>query len=198
MRRLCWLGVAALLVCGCTKENEAVVTEVATVQNDTTQLGFSEDKLRELIDENIYCNLNVFGLNYLPRGGEPLEYEGRTLYQVDSNVFADYKAFDEYVHSVYCDETAEIFLAPEGDAKARYVNVNGGLFVDINGEGGKGYFVDWQDYSVKIKSQTDTRCDFTVMAKVTWPGDVAVPEDYPVDGVAIFEDGYWVLEKMIY
>lgn len=206
MKKIFLLGLIGLLMCGCARENESevvtpevIVPEISALEITTQSQEFTKDKLKDLIDENIYCNLYVFKLNYLPRESNPVEYNGRTLYQVDTDVFADFAAFEEYIYSVYCDETANMYLdVPGGSGKARYVNIDGKLFVDINGEGGKGYFVDWSDYSIEIKDQTDGKCEFTVTAKVEWPAEVLTTEDYPVDGVAIFEDGEWVLEKMIY
>lgn len=61
-----------------------------------------------------------------------------------SNVFADFAAFEEYVHSVFCSETAEIYLYGNSSGRSsRYLNIDGQLYLDINACGAKGYYVDW-------------------------------------------------------
>lgn len=209
------LIMAMVIGSACTKENngkedfeknQQVTLETQETTQETTQDSITEaagelteDMIKQLVDEGIYCNLNVFGMTFLPRNSEGIEYNGRKLYQVDETVFADYASFEEYIRSVYCKETAELYLykVPYEDMP-RYVNVDGKLYVDTDGEGGKGYYVDWSEYTIEIRKQTETRCEFTVTASVEWPADVPVKEPYPVENAVVLEDGRWVLEKFIY
>lgn len=203
-KNLFWGCVAAtvLSVCACANlSNDNGVNTVYTEQSTEQTVGqvLTDEKIKWLIDENIYCNLHVFEMNSLSWKDEQIEYEGRTLYPVNEEKFVDFAAFEEYVRSVYCRETAELYLYKSPyEETPQYVNVDGKLYVDISCVGGKGYYVDWTDYSFEIKSQTEERCEFTVTASVEWPAEVPQKELYSVDAVAVFEDGKWVLEKMIY
>ena len=193
--------ISIFILCSCEtsveNNNEISAQEDLTQEVSTTVL--TEEKLKWLIDENIYCNLNVFGMNSLPGKENAIEHEGRTLYPVDESVFADFATFEEYVRSVYCDETASLYLyeSPYPN-EPLYVNVDGKLYVDMRYAGGKGYYVDWSGYSFEIKNQDENRCEFTVTASIEEPGEVSEKVPYTVECVAVFENGRWVSEKMIY
>lgn len=191
-------------------ENSEKVQETTNIQKETagdklqevtqeTVGKLTEDKIRQLVHEGIYCTQNVFELSYLPRESDGIDYNGRKLYQVDQTVFEDFAAFEEYVRSVYCKETADLYLYKVPyEEKPIYVNVDGKLYVDIDSEGGKGYYVDWSEYTIEIHKQTETRCEITVIGSVEWPSSNPVKEPYPVEEAIVLEDGRWVLEKMIY
>ena len=197
------LGVAVCL-CGCAKED--VKPEVTTATNSVSMEETTDNVVNEineeviigLMEKNIECSLNIFGSRLLSRNDVGIEYEGRTLYQVDEARFADYAAFEEYLHSIYRDEMVDALIKGENGNAPIYVNVDGKLYVDISREGGKAYFVDWSAYGIEIKSQTDERCEFVVIARATYPSDNPTPEPYVAEGVAVFEDGKWVLERIIF
>lgn len=186
-----------------TKENTVTESTVATETTAATESTvategtvITEDTIRSLMKENLNCMFNVFILSSLPRQGEPVE--GDNIYQVDESAFADYAAFESYVRSVYSTETADMYLYNypyEGDAK--YINRDGKLCVNINYDGGKGYYADWSEYTVTIDSVSATECNFTLVATVEWPADKPVKEPYEVKGTAVFENGKWVLTKML-
>ena len=51
---------------------------------------------------------DVFVLGMLPTEDTPIE--GEWIYPVKEDVFKDYAEFDAYVRSVYCKETADMYL----------------------------------------------------------------------------------------
>ena len=170
---------------------------VVDSQTSSTSTSISEEKLRALMDENINVNLNIFGVRSLPFEEEEVNDE-TTIYQVKQDVFPDYASFENYIRSIYCEETADMYLynyPVEGAQK--YVNQDGKLCVDLQFEGGNGYYVDWSDYTIEIVSATETECEFIVKASVEWPAEEPVKEDYEVTGKAILENGAWVLTEMI-
>lgn len=180
-----------------TKENAA--TENVTTESQTVSQELTEEHLKWLIDENIYCNLYVFGMHSLPREEEEIDYQGRKLHQVDTDIFVDFATFEEYLRSVFCSETAQLYLYKNpNEENPQYVNVDGKLYVDISSEGGRGYFVDWSEYTFEIKTQSEGKCEFTVTAMIEEPAEVPVKEPYTVECEAVFEDGRWVLARMIY
>lgn len=222
MGKKCFLAVCMLVtamgVCSCSNADldnetihtmENVTTENIATESDTTEnvvtesqvtsQNLTKEHLKWLIDENIYCNLYVFGMHSLPREEEEIDYQGRKLHQVDEDVFVDFATFEEYLKSVYCSETAELYLYKSpNEENPQYVNVDGKLYVDISREGGRGYYVDWSEYTFEIKTQSDKKCEFTVTGMIEEPAEVPVKEPYTVEGMAVLENGRWVLEQMIY
>lgn len=181
-----------------SKETETTEYEELT----STQQAVSEGILRELIDKNVYCNLYIF-CGSLPLEDEEIETgtdaQTNSLYQVSEKAFPDYASFEEYVRSVYCKETADMFLYNypfEGVQK--YRDIDGKLYIDLKYDGGKGYYVIWDDYTITIDSSSEDRCEFTVKAAVEWPAENPVVEDYVVKGTAVYENNRWVLTEMIY
>lgn len=173
-----------------TDESSEESSEAESSESDIT-----EEHLGKLFDENLYCMRSVFDLGSLPYGDEPVQ--GNNIYKVNSG-FASYDEFESYVRSVYCEAEADrlLYNTPyEGDPK--YLNVDGELCINQDLEGGKGYYVDWNNYELEIISSDETACEFTVKGILEEPAETVVQEDYIVHGKAVKENGKWVLEKML-
>lgn len=215
------IGMVVMSACSCgKKENEnvtettgfavgteGVVTEAATQETtaqgtvtdvtDATDASVTETEIRALVDENLNCMRDIFVLGMLPTEDAPIQ--GEWIYQVKEDIFRDYAEFESYVRSVYCKETADMYLYDypyEGEPK--YVNIDGKLCANKYLDGGRGYYVDWTDYALTIESVKDGRCQFTVTCLVEWPAENPVAEEYPVSGEAIYENGRWLLTEMLY
>lgn len=157
----------------------------------------TEAELRNLIDNNIYCMFNVFDLGTLPTTGEPVD--GTNLYQVDTDIFKNYSEFEEYVRSIYSKDWADTLLYNYPYEGVRlYSEVDGKLYVDMTYAGAKGYYVDWNDYSVQIDTVKAGICEFTIKTSVEWPADNPVKEDYILNETAVYENGGWRLTRIIY
>ena len=153
-----------------TEDNVKVTSAVVTTkeQETTAEQTVSEEMLRVLIDKNINCNLNIFSgslpLALADEGKDvEIDMQNNTLYQVSEKAFPDYASFEEYIRSVYCKETADMYLYNypyEGVQK--YKNVDGKLYIDLKYDGGKGYYVIWDDYKITIDSSSADKCEFTV------------------------------------
>ena len=208
------VGMAVLGLCACEstnkenvketgKETQTIVVETENKETETQETEAEESKaqegaaieseIRRLVDENLYCMRDVFVLSMLPTEDTPIE--GEWIYPVKEDVFKDYAEFDAYVRSVYCKETADMYLCGEDP---KYVNIDGKLCANKYLEGSKGYYVDWTDYDLTIDSVTEDECTFTVTCSVEWPADKPVKEAYPVSGKAVKEDGKWLLTSMLY
>ncbi|MCI6888641.1 MAG: IseA DL-endopeptidase inhibitor family protein [Ruminococcus sp.] len=156
----------------------------------------TEAQLRNLTDQSLYCMANIFSLGSLPTIGEPIK---DNLYQVSTDKFADYETFKNYIRSIYSKEEADVLLNnfPYENTQ-KYVNYEGKLCLDKNYDGSKGYYVDWDNYSIEIISQDSSKCDFKVLTTVTLPAENPTPEDYTINATAVFEDGSWKLTSMLY
>lgn len=169
-------------------ENEAISLENSEI---------TEDMLSDLFKENVYCMVNVFSISHLPFDENTMQ-DGH-ICKVSDERFASYADFEAYIHSVYCAAEADMLLNhyPYEDSPM-YLDVDGELYIDLNLAGAKGYYVDWTDCEITIDSADAERCEFTVKGSIEEPAEVPVQEDYFANGVAVFEKGKWVLEKMIY
>lgn len=199
---------AGILFCGCvddtklleskvtTGEKVSITQETASVAEKTNQV--TESILKELIDKNIYCNIHIFN-GKLPLKDAETDMDKTSLYQVSDDAFKDYAAFENYIRSVYCQSTADMYLNnyPE-EGLQKYKNVDGKLYIDLKYCGEKGYYVNWDKYTVTIDKEDAKNCEFTVKTTVEMPADKPTLEEYTVKGTAVFENGKWVLEKMLY
>ncbi|MGN1231166.1 MAG: hypothetical protein ACI4TP_04630 [Anaerotignum sp.] len=171
-----------------TDENEVVSSE---------NIEITEAILADLFKENVDCMVNVFSISHLPYDEETMQ-DGH-ICKVSDERFASYADFESYIRSVYCAEEAERLLNhyPYEDSPM-YLDVDGELYIDLNQAGAKGYYVDWSNCEITIDSADAEICEFTVKGSIEEPAEVPVKEDYFANGVAVFENGNWVLEKMIY
>lgn len=119
--------------------------------------------------------------------------------KVSDEKFASFAEFEFYIRGVYCAEEAErlLYQYPYEDSSV-YLDVDGALCIDLNQAGAKGYYVDWTNCEITIDSVDAERCEFTVKGSIEEPAEVSVQEDYFANGTAVFENGKWVLEKIIY
>lgn len=138
---------------------------------------------------------HIFSLGTLPIEGD--FDPSQNIYPVKTDRFKDYAAFETYIRSIYTKEWADTLLNNypyEGVQK--YLNKDGKLYVDMNYDAGKGYYVDWSEYTVEIVSQTETKCDFKLTAQIEEPAAEPVKTDYVVEGSAYLENGTWLFDKI--
>lgn len=180
-----------------TEETEAVTETETTTESAAPVSSVSEDELRALMEENLFCMRYVFTLGTLPHGDDPVQ--GESVYKVEDERFQTFADLEEYVRSVYCTETADMYLYNYPyEGEPLYFDVDGQLCLDINRAGSKGYYVDWTDFGLTITSANDTVCEFTVTGLAEEPAAEPTYTEYTVNARAVCEDGKWVLEKMIY
>lgn len=179
------------------------VTEIAPEEKtdeiiDDEAFDISDDELNSLIRENIYCNM-IFNLKTLPTK-EEIDYESENyLYETDSEKFPDYASFESYIRSVYCEAEADRLLYDSPyEGMPMYTESEGKLCIDSRFLGSKGYYVDWTDFSFVINSSDNNRVSFTLCGKAEYPSDEPVIEEYSVEGAAVYENGGWRLEEMLY
>lgn len=175
---------------------EAVV-ETSAEETQAQTAEFDEAIIRNLVDENTYCLRNLYGATSLYPVGDPVQDDH--IYKADTDRFADYAEFESYIRSVFCTKEAErlLFNSPY-EGQPMYLNIDGMLCVDTYLAGAKGYYVDWSDYRVEIVSADDSRCEFIVTGQIEEPAEIPVKEDYPVNAAAVYENGGWRLEKLIF
>ena len=73
-----------------------------------------------------------------------------------------------------------IFWQEKEEGVQKYYDQDGMLYLDINYDGAKGYYVDWSGFTLTIDSTEGNQCAFTVTATVEWPADVPQKEPYSV------------------
>ena len=169
-------------------------TASSTVTTQNLQL--NEKGIRALVDENINCITNIFEQGALPTQGKPLKDH---IYQVDGSKYKSYAEFEAYILSVYCSKTANMLLKnypSKGDPK--YLNIDGKLCINMDKVGGRGYYVDWTEYKVKITKSEDETCEFTLTASIEGPSETPTKEEYTVDSSAVYENGHWLLKAVIH
>lgn len=175
-----------------------------SAEDSESSEGVSIETLEELVEKNFDCMVRIFELGSLQyeevgdNGGE-IDWEDESSYirKVTDSRFPDYESFSEYVHSVYTESTADMLLNSypyEGGQK--YLNIDGELYIDLRRDGGKGYYVNWQDRTISVTGQNETTCYFNIETTIEMPADVPVEEPYTINCTAVYENGRWVLESM--
>lgn len=166
--------------------------------------GVSIQMLDELVEKNFDCMTKIFVLGSLPcegigADGEEINWEDENSYirKVTDSRFPDYESFSEYVHSVYTESTADMLLNNypfEGEPK--YLDKDGELYIDLSKDGGKGYYVNWQNRTISIVEQNEDTCSFNIETTIEEPADEPVEKPYTINCKAVYENGRWVLEEM--
>lgn len=187
------------------EKTETIAESAAPVQAEETEntaesaapvSSVSEDELRTLMEENLFCMRHVFTLGTLPHGDVPIQ--GESVYKVEDDRFQTFTDLEEYVRSVYCTETADMYLYNYPyEGEPLYFDADGQLCIDIYRSGEKGYYVDWTDFGLAIIYADDTVCEFTVTGLAEEPAAEPTYTEYTVNAKAVCENGRWVLEKMI-
>lgn len=198
---LLMVSVLLFVLCSCGgnaadgSELADTTSENEVISSDNSEI--TEEMLSDLFKENVYCMVNVFSISHLPYDEETMQ-DGH-ICKVSDEKFASFADFESYIRSVYCEAEAErlLYQYPYEDSPM-YLNVDGVLCIDLNQAGAKGYYVDWSNCEITIDSVDAERCEFTVKGSIEEPAEVPVQEDYFANGTAVFENGNWVLEKMIY
>lgn len=207
------LMVGALCACGTTAKQTPVASQTINNEleeytedgNKITDLtaeipvetgGITDQEFHYLIDENVRCNY------WFACGSLPVDEESSTdgsLRPIDQDYFANYAEFETYVRSIYCKAEADrlLYNYPE-EGNPKYVNNDGMLYLDLNYDGAKGYYVDWADYTVTIDVLSEDSCTFTIYTTIEEPSDEPKTEEYTLTETVIKEDGGWRLTELFY
>lgn len=164
-------------------------TEKETDKIETANI-IDIDKLNDLVSENLFMISSVFNGSPTILSNE----KSGTYIKVNTNVFADYADFKSRVYSVYSKEQADYYITT---GYPGYTDVNGDLYYDTNYMAGGGYYVVWDGYTITVNDNSDNECSFTINVKYEGPLTFNVLTDYYINGNAIYEDGRWVLTKML-
>lgn len=179
-----------------TKEEVTEGTTEATSEAEKHE-EITKEELTRLFEENLNCMLYIFELGELEHEEEPID--GDMIYRVTDDKFQSFADLEEYVRSVYAKEEADrlLYHYPYED-QAKYIEQDGALCINLALSGGKGYYVDWTDFEVEMELIEADRCTFQVIGTIEEPADEPVQEEYIAKGVAVYEDGHWVLEEMMH
>lgn len=182
----------AALLAGCGGAEKPASEPESSEESGPVYTGM-EKVIRDLMTKNVDVFKNILGSGNLGYTGDPVQ--GAYIYKVSSLRFSRYSALVAYLNSIYTEQKVEELLNPDGQPV--YLDVSGTLCVDITKVGSKGYYVDWDNYTVEITEQTDTTCKFTLHTKSEIPAPTPTFEDYTVDGSLTLVDTLWRLTDMI-
>lgn len=148
------------------------------------------NELTTLVDGNVNCLENIFIYNYLPFDTEPIS-DGH-IYEVKSDEFSTYSELEEYVNSIYTDDTAESVMNYPCD-NGKYLDFNGKLCIDSNYIcDGEINMLDWTDYDISNVNTYEDNCTFDVNISIE---DINMNmKDCTVTFNAINEDDGWRLD----
>ena len=176
---------------------DATTVEAPTGESETGEHVLPE--IEKLIKDNYECGIRILNgeLPHENNGDYNENDESTYICKVTDDRFKTFDDFDKYVRSLYTGEVADKYLT--GD-KARYINKDGKLYINLKECGAKGYYVDWNDAKVTLDYVGVLECKFTVTGYLSEPGDNVKPEEYSVSGTVVREkeDGSWLLTEIIY
>lgn len=178
-------------------ETEAAASAETSAETEADENTVSADTLRELMDGNLHCMIYIFSLSSLHYSGNPVE--GEYIYKVDDEKFRTFDDLKNYLLTIYTsDYTDELLYNYPYENDPKYLNINGDLCINAAYDGGKGYYVNWDNAAIDITYSDSTSCKFTITGQLEEPAEEVIPEPYSVDAEAVYENGRWVLTKMIY
>lgn len=158
-----------------------------------------EEGIRKLVDANLTFNyylINPFSMLENPDWNPD---ENGYIIPVKESIFPDYESFETFVRGIYVKEYAERFFSNYPyEGISLFVNMNGKLNLDMMAAGGKGYFVDWKDYKIRLGTISPKRVEFVAVTSIIEPGETVDPQPYEIKGVAVYEDGKWLLERAVF
>lgn len=171
----------------CKNENDSNNTDA---MNNVAQSECSEQELRLLMESNLDCYY-LFYVAPLTEGGGT-DSDGYT--KADTSFFATYKELCDFVNNTYAEKTASYLLNSYPSAEnPLYIEKNSLVYVDLDAVEETEYEVMWDDsYTIEFIESSLSRCSFKLTTE-DFDGD-----EYVADGSAVFENGKWLLEDMVY
>lgn len=153
---------------------------------------------RQLLDRNIESFSQIFYLQTLPVDTPDGSY-GAGIYPVKSDKFKTYADLESFVRNTYIKKEADYLLTNFSNMGPQYMDIDGRLHTDKSKEGGIGYYIDWEDYNIKLKDITDDNMIVIVTVKELEIGSEPITEkDLDITVKLIKENGKWLLERMVY
>lgn len=191
-----------LSVCGCslknteqTKNDSDVPSTEDLKVDEPAENTMSMTQAKELFDRNLKCTLDIFDLSTLEYDETPLK---DSFCPIKDDTFKTFAALEEFVKSTYVKEVADRLLySTRPDGRPLYKEVDGVFCIDTSIIGGKGYYVNWENYDISASGDENT-CDITVTATIEEPSDNPKPEPYLKNAKAEKIDGKWLLTEVVY
>lgn len=117
-------------------------------------------------------------------------------YPVISDRFKSFEDLETFLYSTYVKEYADdmLYTWKRGD-KPLYLNVNGQLYVDSTYAGARGYYVDWNNFTIEISNISENQANLKIFLVNYDPGSY----DYLIIAVKLIKQrDDWLLEKMVW
>lgn len=193
--------VMILSVCGCSVKDTESKKDTSSISSDTSSKEEGSKTIptviaKELFDRNLKCTLEIFDLSTLDYEEQPVK---DSLCPVKDERFKTFADLEEYVKATYVPKTADRLLyEPRFENHKLYQDVDGVFCIDTVVLGGKGYYVDWKDYDLKIESGDETHCVLKATATIEEPSDNPQKQPYEKTVSATKVDGNWLLDEVVY
>ena len=163
-----------------------------------------EQILYDLARRNYILFAHVFFVRGLPYVG-PVFVD--TAYEVepvviDSDMFPTFQDLRDFITTTFVDEEANRWLYDDrGTGQPKYFEgEDGGILWNPLLDGAMGYFTNWDDMTITIRSQTENEVLFSINV-TTWDGYDRenmnfIPEI--IEARAVRENGVWLLYEMVH
>ncbi|WP_105616366.1 hypothetical protein [Vallitalea okinawensis] len=158
-----------------------------------------EEEVNKLIKRNAEA-IDIFKTSTLIFDPELPDSDGVKLtgpeYPVISNRFKSFEDLETFLYSTYVKEYADHMLYTwEQGNEPLYLNVDGQLYIDSTYAGARGYYVDWNNYTIEISNISENQVDVKIFLVNYDPGSY----DYlTIEVKLIKQSGEWLLEEMVW
>ena len=111
------------------------------------------NEIKAVVKNAVRCTTEIFEVRTLAFEENALKDDYHIVTDDQFKTYADLEAF---VKSTYVDSVAEQILKGEGVSRTVYLDVDGKLCIDVSTILPRGYFVNWDNYSVTVKASRKT------------------------------------------
>ncbi len=149
----------------------------------------NETTIRTLMEQNLDC----YFIFYVEPLSHTTQQNSDGYYGAEKTYFADYNGLKNLVESTYIPQKASMLLNYPEKETPLYKNVEGNIFMKPDVAEFTDYKIIWDEtYTVKITSNTESECKFTLN---TTDFD---QKPYTVNGTAVYQNNRWLLTDIIY
>jgi hypothetical protein len=143
-----------------------------------------------LLERNAVIFCEIYGAGMLKMDAPANSDRSEYLFPVTDPRFSRFDELKDYIESTYIRAEADKLLG-----NGRYADVYGSLYGDRRKDSDMNYYVNWKTYSCEITGFSDSEAKLTAYTTNDTPEGA---RKVTISTNIIYENGVWLLEKMIY
>ncbi len=175
------------------REDDVFVKAIPQIKEDALKQEITFAAI-QLLKQNKVIVHEIYELSMLKLAVPQDGFGDQTIFPVVDNRFQTFRELEAFIKSTYVASYASALLQ-----NGRYIEKNGKLYGDIMKDGGRGYYLDSNNFRFEIQDLASETAQLLVHTVENAPSEdgIAKPKEVTLKVQLIKENNIWLLKQMM-